>query len=98
MSWWKSTPAAGPKPSSDGGFEAPSRNDRANCWAARDAFFACLEDHGIIDSLKDSGATEKACGREEEILQRDCASSWVTMVHIPSIVHLLISNGQGDLL
>ncbi|KAI4151449.1 MAG: hypothetical protein LQ340_003488 [Diploschistes diacapsis] len=78
MTWWSSSKPADPKPSSDRGFEAPNRSDRARCWAARDAFFACLDRHGIVDSLKDSDSADRSCGTEEKLLQRDCASSWVT--------------------
>ncbi|CAF9917521.1 MAG: hypothetical protein GOMPHAMPRED_001291 [Gomphillus americanus] len=66
------------KPSADGSFEAPTRHDRIRCWEARDAFFACLDAHGIIDSIKDSESASKACGKFDVQLQKDCAGSWVT--------------------
>ena len=81
MSWLSSgsSPPAPPTPqrAADGAFEAPNRTNRAQCWAARDAFFECLDKHGIIDSLKDSEATTKACANLDLQLQKDCASSWV---------------------
>ena len=79
MSWWSSVKAPSPRPSSDGGFEAPSRTDRAKCWAARDAFFACLDKHGIIDSIQEREAAGKACGGPETTLKSECASSWVNV-------------------
>ncbi|MCJ1269210.1 hypothetical protein MMC22_009099 [Lobaria immixta] len=53
-----SQPSA-PKPSPDGGFEAPNRNARAHCWQARDAFFGCLERNAIVDSIKDADQAQK---------------------------------------
>lgn len=75
-----STPPSAPKPSSDGAFEAPNRSARAICWEARDAFFSCLDAHGIVDSIKDragAAAATKHCGQENAVLEQDCASSWV---------------------
>lgn len=67
-----------PTPSPDGAFEAPNRDRRAHCWQARDAFFACLEKHQIVDSIKEKDAAEKGCGEEGRGLERECASSWVS--------------------
>lgn len=71
-----SQPSA-PKPSPDGGFEAPNRKARAHCWQARDAFFGCLERNAIVDSIKDADQAQKLCGEEGKGFERDCASSWV---------------------
>ena len=71
------------KPSPDGAFEAPNRDRRAHCWQARDAFFACLEQNNIVDSLKDKEAADAHCGEEGKGLERECASSWVSLA-LPS--------------
>ncbi|GAB7352201.1 hypothetical protein MBLNU459_g2677t2 [Dothideomycetes sp. NU459] len=80
MGWLSSdkpaTPDA-PKPSTDGGFIAPDRTQRAHCWEGRDAYFACLDRNNIIDSVRDSDKAAKACGPETQAFERNCASSWV---------------------
>jgi cytochrome c oxidase assembly factor 6 len=41
------------------GSEAPSKSSRSRCWAARDAYFECLDKHGLwlhglkVDSYHD---------------------------------------------
>lgn len=70
---------ASPTPSADGAFEAPTRTSRARCYEARDTFFACLEKHGIIDSIKESEKAGRECGGEERGLRRECAGSWVSL-------------------
>lgn len=66
-----------PKPSADGGFEAPNRVARAHCYKARDAFFECLERNAIVDGIKDKDRAQSVCGEEGKALDRECASSWV---------------------
>ncbi|KAH0547946.1 hypothetical protein GP486_008313 [Trichoglossum hirsutum] len=56
---------------------APSRNQRAHCWEARDAFFKCLDENSIIDSITNHDLAERTCGREGAAFDRSCASSWV---------------------
>ncbi|KAJ5033568.1 uncharacterized protein L3040_008680 [Drepanopeziza brunnea f. sp. 'multigermtubi'] len=75
-----STSAALPPPkiSSDGAPIAPDRTQRAHCWEARDAYFACLERNDIVDSIGESARAAKACKREGEAFEGNCASSWVT--------------------
>ncbi|KAL9085983.1 MAG: hypothetical protein Q9165_007345 [Trypethelium subeluteriae] len=67
----------GPKPSSDGAFEAPGRDQRAHCWEARDEYFRCLDRHDIIDSIQDGKKAAAACGRETLAFEQNCATSWV---------------------
>jgi cytochrome c oxidase assembly factor 6 len=67
-----------PTPSSDGGFIAPDRDARAACWEGRDAFFKCLDSHGIIDSVREDAKSRKACPEELRAFEKDCAGSWVT--------------------
>ncbi|MCJ1273984.1 hypothetical protein MMC21_001777 [Puttea exsequens] len=69
---------ANPIPSPDGAYEAPNRKSRDVCYQARDAFFACLDRHGIIDSVREGWKAEKECGAELRGLERECAASWVT--------------------
>ncbi|KAI9837818.1 MAG: hypothetical protein M1819_006752 [Sarea resinae] len=81
MGWFSSSsPSVSPpvpKPSSDGAFEAPGRNERAHCWEARDAFFKCLDSNSIIDSIKDHGLAGERCAEEGKAFEKNCASSWV---------------------
>ncbi|GAB1317501.1 Cytochrome c oxidase, subunit VIb [Madurella fahalii] len=60
------------------GAVAPSRAERQRCWAARDAYFACLDANNIIDALKDDKKAIRACGAESSQFDRDCATQWVT--------------------
>lgn len=67
-----------PKTSSDGTPIAPDRSARQKCWDARDTYFACLDKHGIVDSIRNKEEAEKACPKEGETLAGNCASSWVS--------------------
>ncbi|KAF2144693.1 uncharacterized protein K452DRAFT_223063 [Aplosporella prunicola CBS 121167] len=79
MGWFssESPKPAGPKPSSDGAFEAPDRSRRAQCWEARDAYFRCLDQHNIIDSVTNKDTAAAQCGKEGQVFEQNCASSWV---------------------
>ncbi|KAH0543313.1 hypothetical protein FGG08_002376 [Glutinoglossum americanum] len=57
--------------------EAPNRNQRAHCWEARDAFFKCLDESSIIDSVTNQDLAERQCGKEGVAFDENCASSWV---------------------
>ena len=70
--------SAAPAPSSDDAYIAPDRNARAHCWAARDKFFACLEQNSIVDSIKDKDKVESACAAEDREFGKECAKSWVS--------------------
>ncbi|KAH7039094.1 cytochrome oxidase c subunit VIb-domain-containing protein [Macrophomina phaseolina] len=83
MGWFSSSTPAGPKPSSDGAFEAPDRSSRVQCWEARDAFFQCLDRHNIIDSVTNKDEAAAHCGREDKKFAQNCASSWVSC-HMPN--------------
>ena len=78
MGWFdgKTAPPP-PKASTDGGFIAPDRSARQQCWDGRDGFFACLERNGIVDSVKEDEKARKACAPELKEFERVCASSWV---------------------
>ena len=66
-----------PKISSDGAPIAPDRTQRAKCWEGRDAYFKCLDNNGIIDSITEKDMAEKACSTEGRKFEGNCASSWV---------------------
>jgi cytochrome c oxidase assembly factor 6 len=61
------------------GAVAPTRQERALCWAARDAYFACLDSANIVDPLADEKAARRACGSEDVVFERDCAAQWVRL-------------------
>ncbi|KAJ4291197.1 hypothetical protein N0V90_010395 [Kalmusia sp. IMI 367209] len=77
---WFSSADAGPKKTSGGAFEAPTRTTRAKCYEARDAFFECLDRNNILDSVNTKNgraATAKACGPADQEFEKNCAHSWV---------------------
>ena len=59
------------------GTVAPTRSERQRCWEARDAYFACLDAHNIVDALKDEGTAAKACGAQSTQFEQNCATQWV---------------------
>ena len=80
MGWFSSSDDSGPKKTSGGAFEAPTRTTRAKCYEARDAFFECLDRNNILDSIntKDGrAAASKACGEADQVFEKNCAHSWV---------------------
>ncbi|KAL2260437.1 hypothetical protein VTK26DRAFT_5534 [Humicola hyalothermophila] len=60
------------------GAVAPTRAERQRCWEARDAYFACLDAHNIVDALKEDKKAAKVCAGESAGFERDCAAQWVT--------------------
>jgi cytochrome c oxidase assembly factor 6 len=79
MGWFGigSSGSGGPKKLSDGGFEAPDRTNRSKCYAARDHFFACLDRHEILDSIKEDGVARQKCGPELAEFENACVKTWV---------------------
>lgn len=75
-----STPAQTKSPprSNDGGYIAPDRNKREECYESRDIFFKCLDKHDILDANKEDEKSRKACPEEVTAYERDCARSWVS--------------------
>ncbi|KAH6896847.1 cytochrome oxidase c subunit VIb-domain-containing protein [Thelonectria olida] len=55
----------------------PNRQERTVCWAARDAYFACLDANNIVDANKDASAAKKACPQPSADFERDCSAAWV---------------------
>lgn len=79
MGWFSSTPKpAAPEPSQDGGYIAPDRSAREQCWHGRDSFFKCLDANGIIDSVKEDERARKLCAPELKAFESACADSWVS--------------------
>ena len=56
----------------------PTRPQRERCYAARDAFFTCLNAHDILDPIGSQADATKHCARQDAQLGKDCAASWVT--------------------
>ncbi|KAE9983150.1 hypothetical protein BLS_004535 [Venturia inaequalis] len=59
-------------------YRPPGRQTRAKCWDSRDVFNECLNRNNILDAIKDKDAADKACGKESDLFEKNCASSWVT--------------------
>ncbi|KAK2589570.1 hypothetical protein QQS21_012755 [Conoideocrella luteorostrata] len=76
MGWWPfSSSSRGDAIRS--GDAIPNRQERSVCWASRDAYFACLDTHNILDANKDASAAKRACPKESDAFERDCAVAWV---------------------
>jgi cytochrome c oxidase assembly factor 6 len=85
MGWFSSGPKdeGGPAKTSGGAFESPSRSNRKQCYAARDAFFECLDKNDILDSINSKKGRDKAhsfCGQLDQEFEKNCAHSWVSEV------------------
>jgi cytochrome c oxidase assembly factor 6 len=59
------------------GAVAPDRSERARCWEARDAYFACLDRANVIDPVKEDKVARAACSAENTNFEDNCATSWV---------------------
>lgn len=78
----------GVKKTSGGAFESPSRSNRKQCYAARDAFFECLDKNNVLDSINTKKGREKAtgfCGQLDEEFEKNCAHSWVGETEIQGV-------------
>jgi cytochrome c oxidase assembly factor 6 len=83
MGWFSSGTKddSGPAKTSGGAFESPSRSNRKQCYAARDAFFECLDKNNVLDSINTKSGREKAhtfCGQLDQEFEKNCAHSWVS--------------------
>lgn len=77
-----SSEADGVKKTAGGAFESPSRSNRKQCYAARDAFFECLDKNNILDSINTKDGRTKAasfCGQLDQEFEKNCAHSWVSV-------------------
>ena len=85
MGWFTSGSKddSGPAKTSGGAFESPSRSNRKQCYAARDAFFECLDKNNVLDSINTKTGREKAqtfCGQLDQDFEKNCAHSWVSEI------------------
>ncbi|KAI1909689.1 hypothetical protein LOZ53_005208 [Ophidiomyces ophidiicola] len=76
MGWFSSSPNK-PEKASDGGKIAPDRSSRDKCYKARDSFFRCLDENGIIDSIRKDGEARSKCGKEIQEFDSACSATWV---------------------
>lgn len=83
MGWFSSSSdASGPKKTADGAFVAPTKTTRQKCYESRDAFFECLDQNNILDSINTKKGREgaaKACGQADQVFEKNCAHSWVCL-------------------
>jgi cytochrome c oxidase assembly factor 6 len=68
-----STASSSSASSSDVPGAAPNREERAQCWTHRDAYFTCLDKNGIITAGDDKGP----CQSEKKGYEGSCSRSWV---------------------
>jgi hypothetical protein len=61
---------------------APNREERAACWTARDAYFTCLDQNGVIAAGDDKGP----CQREKKGYEGSCSRSWVSLPLLLSVI------------
>ena len=71
------TPSTPPTPKPAEPKIAPTRSQRARCWEARDGFFRCLDEHGIVDAIKNADAAKASCRSKELQFEKECVGSWV---------------------
>ncbi|GAA6047022.1 hypothetical protein JCM3770_004156 [Rhodotorula araucariae] len=69
MGWFSSSASEGTPAAS----AAPDRSARAQCWAGRDAYFACLDKNGV----QVPGQEDSKCAKEDTEYRKVCAGSWV---------------------
>ncbi|KAH7378808.1 cytochrome oxidase c subunit VIb-domain-containing protein [Pyrenochaeta sp. MPI-SDFR-AT-0127] len=81
LSWGSgSNDDSGVKKTAGGAFESPSRSNRKQCYAARDAFFECLDKNNVLDSINTKDGRAKAasfCAQLDQEFEKNCAHSWV---------------------
>lgn len=72
-----SSKGAGPGGTGPASGAAPNRGERAQCWTARDAYFACLDKNGIIAAGAEQG--KGPCDGEKKGYEGSCSRSWVSL-------------------
>ena len=84
MGWFSSEPSPAPdkQPPSVQSTETTEyrplkRNERKACWEARDIYFGCLDKNNILDAVKDGEEAKNKCPKEDDLFEKDCATSWV---------------------
>lgn len=68
--------------SEDGGYVAPDRHKREECYESRDLFFKCLDKNDILDAIKEDEKARNVCSEEVVAYERDCARSWVSTCEV----------------
>ncbi|KAF8905678.1 cytochrome oxidase c subunit VIb-domain-containing protein, partial [Mucidula mucida] len=53
---------------------APTREDRQQCWDARDTYFACLDRVGVVKAGQEG---QTVCREEAKLYKMNCAESWI---------------------
>ncbi|PHH79643.1 hypothetical protein CDD82_2256 [Ophiocordyceps australis] len=78
--WWPFSSSDARADAIRSGAAIPTRDERQRCWAARDALFACLDAHNILNTTTPAGsaAARTACPAENSAFERDCSAAWVT--------------------
>ena len=76
--WPFSSPGPQSPKASDGGSVAPDRTSRQQCYIARDMFFDCLDNNGILDAVKEDGKARGKCGKEVAEFETACSRTWVS--------------------
>ncbi|KAF2501796.1 hypothetical protein BU16DRAFT_522687 [Lophium mytilinum] len=78
MGWIPSISGSKPEEkAADKPYEPPMRSKRDKCYAARDAFFNCLEQNNILDAIKDQDKSKVVCGAQNQQFEQNCATAWV---------------------
>ncbi|KAJ3753142.1 cytochrome oxidase c subunit VIb-domain-containing protein [Lentinula raphanica] len=54
---------------------ALTREDRKKCWEARDSYFSCLDNAGVLKPGDETKAG--ACSSENKAYEQNCAKSWI---------------------
>jgi hypothetical protein len=53
----------------------PTRSERAKCWEARDNYFKCLDEQGVV--APSSEGKSSVCFPLRKQFEKDCVKSWV---------------------
>lgn len=78
MGWFSSSDEQPKEATSlDGTYTPLKRNERQACWEARDLYFGCLDKNNILDAAENADAAGKNCPKENDLFEKDCATSWV---------------------
>ncbi|GMK60032.1 hypothetical protein CspeluHIS016_0902490 [Cutaneotrichosporon spelunceum] len=57
--------------------KAPSREQRQKCWATRDAFFACLDQHDVLQPPEAGKGAGTPCEAAQKEYETACGKSWI---------------------
>jgi hypothetical protein len=101
MGWFGSSSKddSGVKKTEGGAFESPSRSNRKQCYAARDAFFECLDKNNVLDSINTKSGRDKAasfCSSFDQEFEKNCAHSWVRQISQSPAAYFHARDRNGD--